>query len=60
MTDQPDSIIVEGKAIPVWPEGQPVRGRGDNVIAMTTFLPIDEKNTLSAQFISPASSMAGR
>ena len=42
MIDEQDIIIVEGKAIPVWPEGQPVRGRGDNVIAMTTFTDIED------------------
>ncbi len=37
MTAAPDNIEIGGKAIPVWPEGQGIRGRGDNVIAMTQF-----------------------
>ena len=37
MTPVPESIRIGTRDFPVWPEGQPVKGRGDRVIAMTSF-----------------------
>ncbi len=34
---EPLIVQVDGKALPVWPEGQPVQGRGDSVLAFTAF-----------------------
>ena len=33
----PESIRIDGRDFPVWPENQPIKGRGDRVIAMTHF-----------------------
>ena len=39
----PDDIVAIGvKRLAVWPEGQAVQGRGDNVVAMTRFADIDD------------------
>lgn len=42
MIQTAEKIDIDGKAISVWPEGQAIRGRGDNVIAMTRFADFED------------------